>query len=257
MELKDRIKAALSSVPALVHPDGKINYKRVAEAISNQLADDEKVSRQSVMLWIEGKTKKITTSYITAICELTGYSLAWVANEKGTVMDPNISTSSPQSKQILWSQSEDGPLSSVEKASENDEVYGIEYYEAKGSCGGGIHNGQDRLAGKITRKASWFFRFFDVKPENCKAIYADGDSMADFIIDGDMVLFDISRRTPISGKIFLLRYPNGLRIKELYEQSMGKWKVKSRNPDYDDEEVVSPEDVEIIGQFIYRQGGIF
>ena len=138
-----------------------------------------------------------------------------------------------------------------------DEVYGIEYYEAKGSCGGGIHNGQDRLAGKITRKASWFFRFFDVKPENCKAIYADGDSMADFIIDGDMVLFDISRRTPISGKIFLLRYPNGLRIKELYEQSMGKWKVKSRNPDYDDEEVVSPEDVEIIGQFIYRQGGIF
>ena len=233
--------------------NGKLSQEQVAEACG--------ISRVAVSLWESNdssKRTKPTINNLKILSKVTGYSIDWIINREGLGPETHsISTSSPQSKQILWSQSEDDPLSSIEKASENDEVYGIEYYEAKGSCGGGIHNGQDRLAGKITRKASWFFRFFDVKPENCKAIYADGDSMADFIIDGDMVLFDISRRTPISGKIFLLHYPNGLRIKELYEQSMGKWKVKSRNPDYDDEEVVSQEDVEIIGQFIYRQGGIF
>lgn len=144
---------------------------------------------------------------------------------------------------------------SVNEVNDKDESYEIEYYKSRGSCGGGFMNGDDELLGSLVKEASWF-NHFGVKPQNCKAIYADGDSMSDFIVDGDMVLFDISKTTPISGKIFLLRYPEGLRIKELQETVSGKWKIKSRNKSFDDEEIAASDDIEIIGQFIYRQGGI-
>lgn len=144
---------------------------------------------------------------------------------------------------------------SVNEANDKDESYEIEYYSSKGSCGGGFMNGDDELSGNLIKEASWF-NHFEVKPQDCKAIYADGDSMSDFIVDGDMVLFDVSKTNPISGKIFLLRYPEGLRIKELQETVSGKWKIRSRNKSFDDEEIAASDDIEIIGQFIYRQGGI-
>jgi len=140
-------------------------------------------------------------------------------------------------------------LYSVTPPSDGDEIYEMEYYDAKGSCGGGSLNGDDIVKGLLTREVS-FFLHYKAKPENCKAIYADGDSMADYIVDGDLVIFDISKKTPISGEIFLLRYQEGLRIKELHQQVNGKWKIRSRNPSWGDEEIADKDEIEIIGQYV-------
>lgn len=135
----------------------------------------------------------------------------------------------------------------------------IPYWDAKGSCGGGAMNWEEIPKGTLVKEAS-FFKRYDLKPGNAIAIYADGNSMADFIVDGDIVIFDRSKIDPKSGKIFLIDHPDGLRIKQLRRQIDGSWVLESRNPDkrqYPDE-VIAPSQADLLkiaGEFVYRQGG--
>lgn len=134
----------------------------------------------------------------------------------------------------------------------------IEYWNVRGSCGGGFLNFEQMAKGHLIKEAS-FFKKYDVKPENAFAIYADGDSMADFITDGDLVIFDRSKTEPVSGGIFAIEHPDGLRIKTLRRLIDGTWILESRNPDkrkYPDE-VIPPGNgdlLKICGKYLYRQG---
>lgn len=139
------------------------------------------------------------------------------------------------------------------------EVGYVEYWDIRGSCGGGVMTFDQIPKGRLIKEGT-FFRKYDLKPENAFAIYADGDSMAEFIIDGDMCIFDRSRTEPISGKIFAIQHPDGLRIKVLRRSIDGTWTLESKNQDkrrYPDE-VIPPSHADllkIVGQFVYRQGG--
>jgi phage repressor protein C with HTH and peptisase S24 domain len=151
-------------------------------------------------------------------------------------------------------------IRSLVSADETDEPIGeIPYWDAKGSCGGGTVNWDETPRGALIKEAS-FFKKYKLKPENAIAIYADGDSMAEYIVDGDIVIFDRSRTEPRSGEIFLIRHPDGLRIKQLRRQIDGSWVLESKNLDKRrfPDEIISPEHAEllqIVGQFVYRQGG--
>ena len=135
----------------------------------------------------------------------------------------------------------------------------VEFMDVMGSCGGGVLNlGAERRA-PLMKEPQWFRRY-GVKPADALAVWADGDSMADFIVDGDIVIFDRSKTLPRSGKIFLLEHPDGLRIKRLRQQFDRSWIMESNNPDkrrYPDELVTAEqaEHLRVIGQFVYRQGG--
>lgn len=227
--LKDRIKFA----------------RKKAKFTQNNLANLCGLKRSSVTQWENGQTKDLKSSNLVVAAYALGVTEHWLGKnippmQKSTHKD-YLDNSLP-APQVLYS---------VTPPSEGDEFYNIEYYDAKGSCGGGTINRDDFCKGNLKREIGWF-NHFNVKPKNCKAIYADGDSMADFIVDGDMVIFDISKTEPISGKIFLLRYSEGLRIKELYQQVSGKWKIKSRNPAWEDEELADSDEIEIVGQFVSR-----
>ncbi|WP_395009770.1 helix-turn-helix transcriptional regulator [Undibacterium sp.] len=134
----------------------------------------------------------------------------------------------------------------------------IEYWDVKGSCGGGFLNFEQMPKGNLIKEAS-FFRKYDLKPENAFAIYADGDSMADFICDGDLAIFDKSKTEPKSGEIYAIEHPDGLRIKTLRRLIDGTWILESRNPDkrkYPDE-VIPPSSADLLkirGLYLYRQG---
>lgn len=135
----------------------------------------------------------------------------------------------------------------------------IPFAQARGSCGGGTINFDVKLRSPLIKEASWFKRY-KVKPENALAVWADGDSMAEFIIDGDIAIFDTSRRHPRSGAIFLIDHPDGLKIKRLRRMIDGSWALESSNPDKTrfPDEVIGPEQAELLsihGEFIYRQGG--
>ena len=139
------------------------------------------------------------------------------------------------------------------------EVGRIEYWDARGSCGGGFLNHEQMPKGHLVKEAT-FFHKYNVKPDDVFAIYADGDSMSDFIVDGDIVIFNKKRTTPRSGKIYALEHPDGMRIKVLRRNIDGTWNIESRNPDkriYPDERITAEqlEGLTIHGEFVYRQGG--
>jgi len=141
----------------------------------------------------------------------------------------------------------------------DSEVGRIEYWDAKGSCGGGFLNYEQPPKGHLIKEATFFYKY-GVKPRNLFAIYADGNSMADYIVDGDIVIFDKTKTTPIGGKIFLIDHPEGLRIKQLRRGIDGAWILESKNPDKRDypDERIEPgyeELLKVCGQFVYRQGG--
>lgn len=140
------------------------------------------------------------------------------------------------------------------------EGYGFEVkaLDAPGSCGGGRYADQAHTREPLIKEPG-FFRHFKLRPEEALAVWADGDSMSDFIVDGDIVIFNKSKTTPRSGQIFLIDHPDGLRIKRLRRGIDGAWVLESNNGDkhkYPDERV-APEHAEylkIVGEFVCRQG---
>lgn len=147
----------------------------------------------------------------------------------------------------------------IAEAGPEDPAMPIEFVDVRGSCGGGAIAWDESLREPLYREPGWFRRY-KVRPEDALAIWADGDSMADFIIDGDIVIFDRSKRTARSGQIFLIEHPDGLKIKRLRRDIDGSWVLESNNPDkrrFPDEKI-GPEQLELLtikGEFIYRQGG--
>lgn len=139
------------------------------------------------------------------------------------------------------------------------QVMKIPYYEAKASCGNGVIVFESGPKGHLLKEAS-FFTKYDIEPQDIIGVFADGNSNADFIVEGDIALFNRKKTEPRSGKLFLIDHPDGLRIKQLRRLVDGSWVMESRNPDkreYPDE-IIHPSQAEalrIMGEFFYRQGG--
>lgn len=192
-----------------------------------------------------------TMSTLHAIADANGGSLPDDFGEKATLRAVNLARGGQHRRAADFE---------LVPADQTDaEVGEIEYWSAKGSCGGGVLNFEDIPKGKLVKESTFFSRY-SVRPSNLFAIYADGNSMADFIVDGDIVIFDKSRRTPISGEIFLIEHPDGLRIKQLRREIDGTWILESRNADkrrFPDERIEPGQEelLKVLGQFVYRQGG--
>lgn len=148
-------------------------------------------------------------------------------------------------------------LQSTEQA--EIEIAHIRHWDVRAACGGGIMNYEPASKGYLVKEAS-FFKKYGIKPDDAFAIHADGNSMANFIVDGDIVIFDLSKTQPLNDKIFAIEHPDGLRIKRLRRKPGGAWILESDNPDkrrYPDEEITDEQAafMKIYGQFVYRQGG--
>lgn len=210
----------------------------------SELARFVGVSSQAVQQWISGETSPRGKNLKKA-AEFLG-----VSPMELQFGDTNITSSSNAEPTAYKLESSIEP---------NEECYEIEYWDARGSCGGGALNGDSKPTGKMIKEASWFTKF-NIKPRDAIVIKAFGDSMADFIVDGDMVIFNRSRTTPRSGGIFLIEHPDGLRIKQLRREIDGTWILESRNPDkrkFPDERLHPSQNELLIikGEFVYRQGG--
>lgn len=196
----------------------------------------------SVSNWLSGRTKNLKGDNLVSAAAALGVNSNWLASGKGPIY----------------------PLGDVAKSvvHEDDaegEVGRIPYWEARGSCGGGFLNYEQQPVGHLVKEAT-FFQRYNLNPGNAIAVYADGDSMSMFIVDGDIVIFDTSKTEPRSGKIFLIDHPDGLRIKQIRRQIDGSWVLESLHPDkrrFPDEHVPA-EDIDqlkVHGEFVYRQGG--
>ena len=201
---------------------------------------------------------RLSSRKVASIASALGVSPIWLAEGRGlmTIIDGGTVS---RGTTLAVEQSEIDPDYTLVSADSTDlETGRIEYWDVKGSCGGGFLNFEQMPKGNLIKEAS-FFRKYDLKPENAFAIYADGDSMADFICDGDLAIFDKSKTEPKSGEIYAIEHPDGLRIKTLRRLIDGTWILESRNPDkrkYPDE-VIPPSSADLLkirGLYLYRQG---
>ena len=147
----------------------------------------------------------------------------------------------------------------IASSEEMGNAIAIEVSDVRGSCGGGSIAWDEDKREPLLKEPSWFRRY-KLKPKDAMVVWADGESMADFIVDGDIVIFDTSKTTPKSGRIFLIDHPDGLRIKRLRRDINGSWVLESANTDkrrFPDERI-APDQAELLtikGEFVYRQGG--
>ncbi|MNY43778.1 Peptidase S24-like protein [compost metagenome] len=84
--------------------------------------------------------------------------------------------------------------------------------------------------------------------------------MAEFIVDGDIVIFKKGVSDLVGGQIYVIDTPDGLRIKRVLKRTDGTIVLSSDSDNkrkYPDE-IYTPEQAAALkfkGSFIYRQGG--
>lgn len=199
----------------------------------------------SVSDWFNGKTKQLVGTNLNNAAGYLGVTPDWLASGK-LPMRPS-QDAKPSRYRI------------ADAGEGDDEASEIMFIDAKGSCGGGVINWEADERPPLVKESSWFRRY-KVRPRDAIAVWAYGDSMADYIVDGDIVIFNTAKIEPKSGEIFLIDHPDGLRIKRMRRSIDGSWILESLNPDkrrYPDE-TIQPDQAELLrikGQFVYRQGG--
>lgn len=218
----------------------RVRSRRIALNLSqSDLAERANVS-QSTIAQIE-VGRNLSTKFAPRLASALGVTLDWLMEGRGTM--------------------EHIPGTFIVRSVEDQEqeVLRIPYYAAKGSCGNGVINFDESPKGFLVKEAG-FFAKYGVPPDQIIAVYADGNSNAEYIVDGDICLFDRRKTEPRSGKIFLVQHPDGLLIKVLRRRIDGSWVLESKNPDkaaYPDE-VIPPGQADLLhicGEFFYRQGG--
>lgn len=226
--LSQRLLTAMSGPP-------KISQARLARACM--------VSPPSVVDWVSGKTKMLDGKNLVLAANFLGVNVDWLATGKGEM------------RQEAGSRG----VYSVVSSDDDDSGIPIKFSDVRGSCGGGAINGDELDRAPLIKEPSWFKRY-KIKPKDALAVWADGDSMSEYIVDGDIAIFDISKKTPKSGCIYLVQHPDGTKIKKLRLGFDGSWILESNNPDkrrFPDERI-PPDQAElliVLGEFVYRQGG--
>lgn len=205
-----------------------------------ELADKAGLKQPTISSLERGKSH--TSGSLASIAAALGVSALWLETGLG---DRDIA----KSKNFV-------------SASEGTEFYEVPILEAKGSCGNGkgsyLFGTKDEYGGTINKEGRWFLRH-NARHENVFALMADGESMKNFIMDGDVCFFNRSIGDLRSGEIYVLDTPEGLRIKRVYRRADGYVTLMSDNPDktiYPDE-LYSPEQAETLtikGRFICREG---
>ncbi|GAB3755070.1 S24 family peptidase [Lysobacter olei] len=229
--LKERLESALA---AMANPPSQADLARLAG-----------VKPPSVSDWFSGQTKSLRGKSLLAVASALNVNPTWLDTGRGP-MRPSGTASQPA-------------YAVREAGGEYSTGVAIDLVDARGSCGGGALTWELEDRPPLIKEPSWFARY-KVRPDDLFAVFADGDSMADYIVDGDIVIFDKSKTEPKSGAIFLISHPDGLKIKRMRRDIEGSWVLESLNPDKSryPEERVLPHQADLLqikGQFVYRQGG--
>lgn len=193
------------------------------------------VSKATVSFWVSG-TNRAKGANLLALAKALRCTPEWLETGKG-----------------------DADFEHHEQIPSEADYALIPQYTAKGECGDGYLNGHVEVKGGLAFKREWIARM-KARPENLRAIYADGDSMEPYIFDGDVVLFDSADREPRDRQVYAIRRPDGgISIKRIIQQLSGAWVIRSDNQaKYRDEPITEEvlHEMPILGRVIWRGGGV-
>lgn len=223
MSLKERLKES--------RRNAKKTQAEIAEAVG--------ITQPAYQALESGKNQK--SSYLPMIANVLGVDPLWLTTgnssdsfELSEVLDPVITTDDLKN-QFIW----------------------IDVVEANFSCGTGesIEFHFDAINGKIPFPPS-FMKERNVTEQTMKIIKAKGDSMADFIKDGDMVGINLAQTDVIDGEIYAVYLAGEGMIKQIFKEADGSLILHSLNEKYRDK-IVSEENgknFKVIGRQIWRAG---
>ena len=94
-----------------------------------------------------------------------------------------------------------------------------------------------------------------ISPSNVACCKVNGDSMAPSIKDGATVAIDTSDTTVRDNRVYAINHGGMLRVKYLHKMPYGGLRIRSENPDYQDEEISSESvsDIRIIGRVFWNE----
>lgn len=138
-----------------------------------------------------------------------------------------------------------------------DEFVWIDVVEAVFSCGAGesIEFHFDTINGKIPFSPS-FMKDKGVTEKTMKIIKAKGESMADFIKDGDLVGINLAQTDIIDGEIYAVYLAGEGMLKQIFKEADGSLVLHSLNEKFPDR-IVSEENgrnFKVIGRQFWRAG---
>jgi phage repressor protein C with HTH and peptisase S24 domain len=134
----------------------------------------------------------------------------------------------------------------------------IPYYDAKASCGNGYFNDHIELKNGLAFSRKWLTKR-GLHEENLIIIGASGDSMWPTFSNGATLLVNRVIDKPKSGKVYLITENGEERVKRLFQEFTGEWRIASDNPNkaiYPDTTITTEQmqDLKITGQVVWFDG---
>ncbi len=200
-----------------------------------------------------GRAKSPSAKTLQALVKALNTTAEWILEGKGPkeASEAIRHVSLECMPVITWEKEED--------LEEHGEYVFVPRVDIKADCGSGsCVITEDVLDQRQAFRAEWFAQR-NLKPQYCACIYATGDSMEPRIFEGDTLLIDRSpkaRETIIDGKLYLLRYGDDIRVKQLFKRFDGGLIIRSFNREhYPDEEIPVEElakgGIEVLGRVVW------
>ncbi|WP_257229910.1 S24 family peptidase [Acinetobacter sp. YH01026] len=241
--LQERINLAISHFLS-VQNEKKLNRSVMAKFCG--------VSVAAIGQWINGQTHSLDSLKNAKAAQYLGVNPHWLAGDTKFKMLDDVDGESINKFE---------PLIAVDTvvATEDykDEFIWIDVVEAVFSCGAGesIEFHFDTINGKIPFSPS-FMKDKCVTEKTMKIIKAKGDSMADFIKDGDLVGINLSQTEIIDGEIYAIYLAGEGMIKQIFKEADGSLVLHSLNEKYRDKIVTEEngKNFKVIGRQFWRAG---
>lgn len=200
-----------------------------------KIADKLGVSKVAVGKWRKGQSEP-TGSNMSGLAEVLGTTVNFLITGKESF---DIHSDTSYSSVIGWDENTE---------LDNDE-FEIPYYD-KVMVTAGNHEGEvQEVTDKKIRMSKRSARKAGASITQSFSYMNDGDSMAERISDGARCTADASKKEIKDGKIYCIRHGVMRRTKYLYLRPDGGLLIRSHNPAYPDEIILSEDmnDVEVLG----------
>ncbi len=206
------------------------------------------ISYQAVSQWFSGSTKSIDAVHLAKIANAYNVSLEWLVTGQKAI------TPEPIENFVLVTSH------GIEENPNPDDFLWIPRYRVKGSCGDGFINHDEESKGGLMFRRNWLSAMgLPNRSEHMSVIYADGDSMWPNINKGAVLLINHKYGRMENGRVYALLVGDELRVKRLFSEMSGNWRIASDNPDktrYPDETVGASvmDTLQIIGRVVWQGG---
>lgn len=191
------------------------------------------------------ESRGISSPGMIQACQALGINIEWLKTGTGEMKTTTRAISgnaTPAPPLRLWSSNDPLP--------EEDYVFAPLLKESTMHGGAGSFENQDYNGFRLPFGKATLYRL-GVQVENIFCCTLEGDSMWPRIEDGATIAVDKGRTTIKDGDIYAFRHDDLYRVKYLYKLPGGRVRIKSENEEEYPEEIVSAEEIEIIGRVFW------